>query len=74
MKYLKLFEAFEDINEICKKYNIKNYTINQDVSIDVNGYVDLYNIGLTKLPLKFFFNIRKIFIENIYFLIILYFL
>jgi Leucine-rich repeat (LRR) protein len=42
-----------DINEICKKYNIKNYTINSDGSIDVNGDVNLYNKGLTELPLVF---------------------
>ena len=53
MKYLKLFESFEDIDEICKEYNIIDYVVNKDVSIDVNGCVDLYNIGLTKLPLKF---------------------
>ncbi len=28
MRYLKLFESFEDINEICWRYKIKNYTIN----------------------------------------------
>ena len=53
MKYLKLFESFEDIDEICKQYNIKNYTINPDGSIDVDGKVNLYLSGLTKLPLKF---------------------
>ena len=52
MKYLKLFESFEDITEICRKYNIKYYTINQDVSIDVNN-VNLWNKKLTKLPIKF---------------------
>jgi hypothetical protein len=53
MKHLKLFEAFEDIDSICKKYNIENYTINADGLVDVNGDVFLYNKGLTKLPLKF---------------------
>ena len=53
MKYLRLFESFEDIDEICKKYNISNYTINPDGSIDVNSSISLYNKGLTKLPLKF---------------------
>ena len=52
MRYLKLFESFENIDEICKKYSIENYTINKDGTIDVNS-VRLYNIGLTKLPLKF---------------------
>jgi hypothetical protein len=53
MKYLRLFESFENTDEICRKYNIKNYTINSDGSIDVDGYVWLYRNGLTKLPLKF---------------------
>ena len=56
MKYLftfSLFESKESVDEICKKYNIKNYTINDDKSIDVNGNVDLNGKKLTKLPLKF---------------------
>jgi len=54
MKYLRLFnESKEDIHSICKKYNITNYTINDDNSINVDGDVNLYNKGLTKLPLKF---------------------
>ena len=53
MKYLKLFESFEDIDEICKQYDIKNYTINTDGSIDVDGIVNLWNKKLAKLPLKF---------------------
>ena len=59
MKYLKLFESFEYIDEICKKYNIENYKINPDESIDVdvngcvNEYVNLSYKNLTKLPLKF---------------------
>jgi len=56
MKYLKLFESFDEseIHKICKKYKIKNYTINSDGSIDVDVAVNLYNEkGLTKLPVKF---------------------
>ena len=41
------------IHDICKKYNITNYTINDDESIDVNGNVYLYDRGLTELPLTF---------------------
>ena len=41
------------IDEICEKYWIKNYTINPDESIDVNGDVSLGYIGLTELPLTF---------------------
>ena len=53
MKYLKLFENFKDIDSICQKFGIKNYIINSDGSIDVDGNVDLTDKGLTKLPLKF---------------------
>ena len=53
MKYLRLFESFEDIDEICKKYNIKNYSINTDGSIDAKDIIDLFNKQLIKLPLKF---------------------
>jgi hypothetical protein len=41
------------ISLICEKYNITNYTINDDGTIDVVGDVDLYNKGLTELPLTF---------------------
>jgi hypothetical protein len=41
------------ISLICKKYNIENYTINDDGSIDVNGDVFLYNCNITELPLRF---------------------
>ena len=41
------------IDEICRKYNITNYTINPDGSIDVNGDVKLVNKKLTELPLTF---------------------
>ena len=53
MKHIKLFESFNDIDSICNKYVITNYTINSDGSIDVDGNVDLAGSGLTKLPLKF---------------------
>jgi hypothetical protein len=53
MKHLKLFESFEDIDSICKKYGIENYTINADGTVDVDGDVYLSSEALTKLPLKF---------------------
>jgi hypothetical protein len=56
MKYLKkykLFENVQSIHDLCKQYGITNYTINDDLSIDVNDNVLLYNSGLTKIPLKF---------------------
>ena len=41
MKHIKLFENFDtkSIEEICKKYHIDNYTINDDGSIDVDNSV-----------------------------------
>jgi len=53
MKYIKLYESFEDIDSICRNYDIENYTINSDGSIDVDGDVNLFNRDLTILPLKF---------------------
>jgi hypothetical protein len=54
MRYLKSFnESIKDIHSICKTYNITNYTINDDGSIDVNDNVDLSKKRLSKLPLKF---------------------
>mgnify|MGYP000904564787 CR=1 FL=1 len=43
----------KDIHRICEEYLIKNYTINTDGSIDVDGDFVLYRDGLTKLPIKF---------------------
>ena len=41
------------IEEICKQYDIENYTINPDGSIDVDGGVKLNDKDLKKLPLTF---------------------
>jgi hypothetical protein len=48
------------IKFLCKKYGIKNYSINKDYSIDINGDVDLSHIKfglyfkkLTHIPLNF---------------------
>ena len=46
-------ESKEDIGSICKRYGIKNYTINEDGTIDVDGDVDLSGKNIDKLPLKF---------------------
>lgn len=59
MKYLKKYhqinESLENltIDEICQMYNIRNYTINTDGSVDVDGDVDLTGKGLTRIPLNF---------------------
>jgi hypothetical protein len=42
-----------DIKFICRKHSIVAYTINNDLSVDVRGDVDLYEKNLTELPLQF---------------------
>ena len=41
------------IHAVCSKYGVKNYKINDDYSINVDGKVSFYNMGLSKLPLCF---------------------
>tara|TARA_B100000768_G_C11240591_1_gene359337 strand:- start:44 stop:631 length:588 start_codon:yes stop_codon:yes gene_type:complete len=41
------------IDEICKKYGIRDYIINDDGTIDVDSNVDFRNSNLTELPLDF---------------------
>jgi hypothetical protein len=53
MKNLITQEEKTNIDEICKKYKIKKYSINPDGSIDVNGDVNLSDKNINKLPLKF---------------------
>jgi hypothetical protein len=54
MKYIKLFESITEIEveKICKKYDIENWTLNSSGLVDVDGDVYLCN-ELSKLPLKF---------------------
>jgi hypothetical protein len=58
MKRIKIYESFrteQEIKKLCSKYKIRNYQINDDGSIDVDGDVSLYNrLGdLKQLPLIF---------------------
>jgi hypothetical protein len=54
IKSFKMFlESNQDIDSICEKFNITNYTINTDGSIDVDGDVVITYKRLSKLPLKF---------------------
>lgn len=50
------FNQFSEIDSICKKYNLENYTINSDGSVDVDGDVDLRGIGFW----KYFYRDRKL--------------
>lgn len=65
MIYLKNYKLFEnntseinfprntnEVNSVCKRFGIENYTINDDLSIDVNGSIIIYK-NLTTLPIKF---------------------
>ena len=63
MKICKFQEYFKEaisfpttkdqIIELCKKYKIRNYSINPDLSIDVDRDVILVGLKLTSLPLRF---------------------
>ncbi len=52
----KLFESRmsdQEIHRICKEYSIRNYIINPDRSISVDGNVDLWDRSLKIIPLVF---------------------
>ena len=52
--FKKMYENSSDnLKDIIDKLKIRNYTFNDDQSIDVNGNVNLSNRRLTKLPIKF---------------------
>jgi len=64
MKHIKPYKIFEsnepnfpttkaEVIKVCEKYGIKNYTINDDLSIDVDGGVILENFFIEYLPLRF---------------------
>jgi hypothetical protein len=42
-----------EIEEILKSLNIKNYIINDNLIVDVDDNVDLYNKQLKEIPVKF---------------------
>ena len=46
-------KTIEDIKKICDFLNIIRYTINKDLTVDVRGGVNLYHLGLERIPLKF---------------------
>lgn len=41
------------INTWLKNHGVKNYTIHDDLTVDVNGDVDLSNQSLTAIPIQF---------------------
>ena len=42
-----------EIHTICKEYNITDYTINSNMSIDTEDSVALYNSNIKKIPINF---------------------
>ena len=51
---IRLFEDFnkqKEIQLICEHYGIQNYTINEDLTININGDFIFRHI-VTKLPIK----------------------
>lgn len=43
----------EDIDKWCDRMDLYRYSINDDLTIDTNDDVDLYNLKLSELPYKF---------------------
>ena len=55
MRYLKMFEGYQsesEVEEICEEFGISNWSLEGGL-VNVDGYVDLSNFGLTHIPLKF---------------------
>lgn len=54
IKKLKSFMIEREVGRICKEYSIRNYSINDNGLVDVDGSVTIYGgIRLDKIPLKF---------------------
>jgi len=64
MKHIKPYKIFENkspnfpttrdgVIEACEQYGIEDYTINDDLSIDVNGSVHFDRVNLGYLPIRF---------------------
>lgn len=49
----QFFSTREETVKWLDEYSVKNYTINDDFSVDVNGDVDLSSKGLIDIPIKF---------------------
>lgn len=47
------FNNKEDIKAWLDRYNITGYTIHEDLTVDVEGTVDLYGKSLTSIPIQF---------------------
>ena len=49
----ELFLKIHEVSSLCDKYRLRNYIVNPDLAVDVDDNVDLYNIGLVEIPIKF---------------------
>jgi len=48
-----MLQTKSEISLWLDKYNIKNYTINDDLTVDVAGSVNLYSNKLATIPIQF---------------------
>lgn len=48
-----VYESFNEIKNFCTKHGIKNYTINNDGTVDVDGNVYIHSEGLENIPIQF---------------------
>ena len=46
-------DLIREVHKICKRYNIENYTINEDMSIDVDDDAIISHLMLNKIPVNF---------------------
>lgn len=53
MKNILKPDQVNKIKDLCTQFNITNYTINPDRSIDVNGSVNLAGLEIRRIPIKF---------------------
>jgi hypothetical protein len=49
----QFFTTYEETKDWLDKMEIKNYTINDDLTVDVDGRVDISNKNLKYIPVKF---------------------
>jgi hypothetical protein len=49
----QFFKTYEDVKDWLDGHKIKNYTINTDLTVDVDSWVDLMNKGIYKIPVQF---------------------
>jgi hypothetical protein len=48
-----MLQTRKEIEDWLNKNGIENYTINDDLTVDIDGIVNFYNKGLTEIPIQF---------------------